>query len=85
MPVAEDAPQRQVFQSVLKYTGPGNVPEWMDKERGDIFGFNDFLKDAQVMQISLKRSVAYRRMFLLLRTGQSVGRLARRALRGNSR
>jgi len=28
-----NTPQRQVFQSVFKYTGAGNVPEWMDKER----------------------------------------------------
>jgi len=31
--VTEGAPQRQAYQSVLKYTGVGVAPEWMDVER----------------------------------------------------
>lgn len=35
--VAEGAPPRQGFNSVVKYTGSRTSPEWMDLERGNVF------------------------------------------------
>lgn len=42
--MTEGLPERQAFQSVIKYTGACSAPEWMDIEQGSVFGFNDFCK-----------------------------------------
>ena len=46
--VTDGAPQRQVVQSIIKYTGTLSIPEWMDIERGSVLIFSDFAKGTQV-------------------------------------
>ena len=70
--VTADAPQRQAFQSVLKYTGTGRAPEWEDIERGSVFSINNLMEDTQAKQTSSRRSAVYKQTFPLLRIGRGA-------------
>ena len=43
--ITEGAPRLQASQSVIKYTGTDNAPEWMDSEQGQCIRFNTFARD----------------------------------------
>ena len=41
--VTKDAPQEQASLIVVKYTGEGRAPLWMDMEPGKVFGSNNII------------------------------------------
>ena len=65
--ITDNAPQERTFESVYKYTGRRSAPEWMDVERGNGFGFHDFVKGAQIKQTSSRHCAIFRQTSLLPR------------------
>ena len=58
---------KQAFQSVVKYTGANNNPQWMDIEQGSVSGFSDLVSGTKVKQKSSRRCAVYKQISLLLR------------------
>jgi len=82
--VTKDAPQQQASLIVVKYTGEGNAPQWMDTEPGTVFGLNNIMQGTQVKQTILRHCALYRRTSPPLRVAQTAERKARRTTRGTS-
>ena len=80
--VTEGAPQQEGFQSVLKYTGTRNNPQWMDVEPGKVPDFKWFAKGTQAKQINSRRCAIYGQTFPPLRTRRSAKKRVRCATRG---
>jgi len=57
--VTQDAPKRWASVSVIKYTGAGSAPQWMDTEPGSVFGSNNITQGIQVKQTSLGHCALY--------------------------
>lgn len=57
--VAEDSPERQLYTSIVKYSGTRTAPEWMDIEPGIMFVFNYITMSTQVKQTSSRHCAKY--------------------------
>ena len=82
--VTEGPPLEPTRIRVMKYTGMGSAPEWMDIEPGNTFSSDNVVRGTQAEQTSLRHCVMYGQISLLRRIRRSVDPQARCPRHGNT-